>query len=272
MKMKSFIDSMLARGRLSFDRDEAVNALGVSLDAMLAAARRAQAAGFLIHPRRGFFVIVPPQARVFGAPPANQIIDTLMKFEEARYYVGLLKAAEIHGAAHQAVMEFQVVCDKRLPEINLGRSVIRPFFRKEWPDASLIEKKQTDAGTYLVSGATLTAFDLCRYPAAAGTLDAAATVIAYLAEQIDVRQIPIAVASAERPVAQRLGYILDHVGQAGLADALLEAMKADFRLADFDAPGDDPDDAQIDQRWKLKIHKPLETDHDTEGPRPGLGG
>jgi hypothetical protein len=272
MKMKAFIDSMLARGRLSFNRDEAVNALGVNLDAMLASARRAQSAGLLLHPRRGFFVIVPPQARVFGAPPVNQIIDPLMKFEEARYYVGLLKAAEVRGVAHQAVMEFQVVCDKRLPEINLGRSVIRPFFRKEWPDASLIEKKQTDAGTYLVSGATLTAFDLCRYPTAAGTLDAAATVIADLAEQIDAKQINVAVASVERPVAQRLGYILDHVGRARLADMILDAMKADFRLADFDAPGDNPEDAQVDQRWKLRIHKPLETDHDTEGPHPGLGG
>jgi hypothetical protein len=191
-----------------------------------------------------------------------------MRFEGARYYVGLLKAAEVHGAAHQAVMEFQVVCDKRLPEIDLGRSVIKPFFRKEWPDPSLIEKKSTDTGTYLVSGATLTAFDLCRYPAAAGTLDAAATVIADLAEQIDEKQIDAAMDSVERPVAQRLGYILDHVGQAHLADRILLALKSDFRLSNFDALGSGTQDAQIDHRWKLKIHKPLETDYDSEGPNP----
>jgi AbiEi antitoxin C-terminal domain len=268
MKLKAFIDSMLARGRLSFDREEAVAALGGSADAMLAAARRAQSAGLLLHPRRGFFVIVPPQARVFGAPPANQIIDALMKFEGARYYVGLLKAAEVHGAAHQAVMEFQVVCDKRLPEIEIGRSVIRPFFRKEWPTVELIEKKTTDTGTYLVSSATLTAFDLCRYPTAAGTLDAVATVIAELAGQIDEKQIDAALASVERPVAQRLGYILDHVGQAHLADRLLHTMKSDFRLTDFDSPADDSQAAEIDQRWKLKIYKPLETDYDSESSGP----
>lgn len=266
MKLKAFMDGLLAKGRLSFDRDEAAAALGVSSDAMIASARRAQAAGFLLHPRRGFFVIVPPQARVFGAPPVNQIIDSLMKYEGARYYVGLLKAAEVYGAAHQAVMEFQVVCDKRLPEIDVGRSVIRPFFRKEWPDAALIEKKTTDTGTYLVSGPTLTAFDLCRYPAAAGTLDAAATVIAELAEQIDAKQIDAALAGVERPVAQRLGYILDHVGQMHLADRILEALKPNFRLSDFDAPVDDSQQATIDERWKLKVHKPLETDYDSEGP------
>lgn len=268
MKLKAFLEAVLAKGRLTFDRDEAVAALGVSLDAMLSATRRAQAAGVLLHPRRGFFVIVPPQARVFGAPPANQIIDHLMKFEGARYYVGLLKAAEVHGAAHQAVMEFQVVCNKRLPRIDIGRSVIRPFFRKEWPDPSLIEKKMTDTGAYLVSGATLTAFDLCRYPTAAGTLDAAATVIAELAEQINEKQIEPAVASGERPVAQRLGYILDHVGQTHLADQILHVLKSDFRLSDFDAPGDDPGQPLIDERWKLKIYKPLETDYDSESPHP----
>lgn len=268
MKLRTFIELMLAKGRLSFDRDEAVSALGVNPEAMLASARRAQSAGTLLHPRRGFFVIVPPQARVFGAPPVNQIIDPLMKFEGARYYVGLLKAAEVHGAAHQAVMEFQIVCDKRLPEIDVGRSVIRPFFRKEWPDARLIEKKPTDTGTYLVSGATLTAFDLCRYPTAAGTLDAVATVIADLAEQIDEKQIDAAIASVERPVVQRLGYILDHVGQAHLADRILRELKSDFRLSDFDAPGDHPQQTQIDQRWKLRIHKPLETDFDSESPHP----
>jgi hypothetical protein len=268
MKLKAFIEDMLAKGRLSFDRDEAVTALGVSPDAMIASAWRARSAGILLHPRRGFFVIVPPQARVFGAPPVNQIIDPLMKHEGARYYVGLLKAAELHGAAHQAVMEFQVVCDKRLPEIDVGRSVVRPFFRKEWPDAALIEKKTTDTGTYLVSGPTLTAFDLCRYPAAAGTPDAAATVIAELAEQMDPKQIDAALAGVERPVAQRLGYILDQVGQTHLADRMLEALKSDFRLSDFDAPGDDPQSATVDGRWKLRIHKPLETDHDPEGPHP----
>nr|WP_245488732.1 type IV toxin-antitoxin system AbiEi family antitoxin [Rhizobium ruizarguesonis] len=38
-----------------------------------------------------------------------------MRHEGNSYYVGLLKAAELHGATHQAVMEFQVVAAKRLP-------------------------------------------------------------------------------------------------------------------------------------------------------------
>ena len=47
-----------------------------------------------------------------------------MRHEDAPYYVGLLKAAELHGASHQAVIEFQVIISKRLPRIKAGRSPI----------------------------------------------------------------------------------------------------------------------------------------------------
>jgi HEAT repeat protein len=36
----------------------------------------------------------------------------------------LLKAAELHGATHQAAMEFQVATSKRLPQLRVGRSSI----------------------------------------------------------------------------------------------------------------------------------------------------
>jgi hypothetical protein len=78
---------------------------GLQLDT----AERQQKHGHLISPRRGFYVIVPPQFMSWGAPPPSWYIDALMYHEGRPYYVGLLKAAELHGATHQAMMEFQVV-------------------------------------------------------------------------------------------------------------------------------------------------------------------
>ena len=46
-------------------------------------------------------------------------IDSLMRHEKRSYYVGLLTAAAAHGAAHQAGMEFQVVTDKLLPDMEV---------------------------------------------------------------------------------------------------------------------------------------------------------
>src|SRR5271165_2308647 len=114
----SYLTNLLSAGRVVFSRDEARQALGVSQGALLDAAERQQQRRHLISPRRGFYVIVPPQYLAWGAPPPPWYIDDLMRHEGCPYYVGLLKAAELHGATHQAVMEFQIVTDKRLPKIR----------------------------------------------------------------------------------------------------------------------------------------------------------
>jgi hypothetical protein len=73
-------------------------------------------------------------------------------------YVGLLKAAELHGATHQAVMEFQVITDKRLPKIRAGRSIISFFYRKNMASvASAVVDQKTDTGRMRVSSPELTA-------------------------------------------------------------------------------------------------------------------
>jgi hypothetical protein len=76
--------------------------------------------------------VVPPQYLSRGAPPPSWYIDDLMRHEGHSYYVGLLKAAELRGATHQAVMEFQVVTDKRIPKIHAGRSIISFVYRKDF--------------------------------------------------------------------------------------------------------------------------------------------
>jgi hypothetical protein len=70
-----------------------------------------------------------------------------MRHEGHPYYVGLLKAAELHGATHQAVMEFQAVTDKRLPEIRAGQSALTFYYRKDMAAISAgIEDRKTDTG------------------------------------------------------------------------------------------------------------------------------
>ena len=102
--------------------------------------------------RQGFYVVVPPQYASWGAPPPAWYIDALMRREGQAYYVGLLKAAELHGATHQAVMEFQVVTAKRLPRIRAGRSLIVFHFRKDMKAVTAgIEDRKTDTGTMKVS-------------------------------------------------------------------------------------------------------------------------
>ena len=200
-------------------------------------------------------------ARPGGAPPTAWYIDALMRREGQAYYVGLLKAAELHGATHQAVMEFQVVAAKRLPRIRAGRSLIVFHFRKDMEAVSGgIEERKTDTGTMKMSSAALTALDLLRYPQASGGIDNVATVLSDLRQRIDPEQLAALSAVVERPVVQRLGHLLDNFDHDVLTEPMLEALRARGSLPwiELDRKGAQdadfaPEPRQRDLRWRVIV-------------------
>ena len=259
--LSSYVSSLLSTGRTVFTAKEAEHALGIGHGAFLDAAGRLQRREALLNLRQGFYVIVPPQYASWGAPPPAWYLDALMRREGRAYYVGLLKAAELHGATHQAVMEFQVVTAKRLPRIRAGRSLIVFYFRKDMEVVSGgIEDRKTDTGTMKISSAALTALDLLRYPQASGGIDNIATILSDLRQEIDPEQLAALSAVVERPVVQRLGYLLDRFEHDVLTEPMLEAMRARGSLpwTELDRKGaQDPDFApeprQRDLRWRVIV-------------------
>ena len=216
--LSSYVSGLLSTGRTVFTAEEAQQALGVGRGAFLDAAERLQRRKVLLSPRRGFYVVVPPQHASWGAPPPAWYIDALMRHEGQRYYVGLLKAAELHGATHQAVMEFQVISAKRLAQIRAGRNLIVFYFRKNVETVTAgTEERKTDTGTMKISSAALTALDLLRYPQASGGIDNVATVLSDFGHKIDPEQLATLSALVERPVVQRLACII-HEGRASVGD------------------------------------------------------
>lgn len=205
--------SLLASGRVVFSIEEAMQAIGVGRGALLDAAERLQLQGRLIKPRHGFYVIVPPQFLSWGAPPPSWYIDDLMRFEGRDYYVGLLKASDLHGSSPQAIMEFQVVTDKQLTRLQTGRSMISFRYRRDLADVrSGIEKHKTDTGYMKVSSPELTALDLLRYAPSIGGLDNVATMLVELAAKIDAEKLAVLSRSFARSVVRRLGYLLESHG------------------------------------------------------------
>ncbi len=259
--LSGYVSGLLSTGQTVFTAEEAEQALGVGHGAFLDAAERLQRRKALLNPRQGFYVVVPPQYASWGAPPPAWYIDALMRREGQGYYVGLLKAAELHGATHQAVMEFQVITAKRLPRIRAGRSMIVFYFRKDMKAVTAgIEDRKTDTGTMKMSSAALTALDLLRYPQASGGIDNIATVLSDLRQEIDPEQLAALSAVVERPVVQRLGYLLDHFDDDVLTEPMLEALRARGSLpwTELDRKGaQDPDFAperrQRDLRWRVIV-------------------
>lgn len=220
-----YLTRLQGSGRVSFTKDDAKQALEISDGTLLKAVARLRRKHMLLSPRHGFYVAVPPQYHSWGAPPPNWYIDDLMRHEGRPYYVGLLKAAELHGATHHAVMEFQVVTDRQLPKIHAGRSFIVFYFRSGMqPVLSAIETRKTDTGSMKISSVELTAFDMVRYVHAAGGIDTVATALADLGEKIDGEKLAAVAAHFERATVQRLGYLLDHLGFESVTEPLHKAL------------------------------------------------
>jgi len=78
-------------------------------EAFRKAASRLAKKNRIVRIRSGFFVIVPLEYRAAGVLPAEWFIADLMNYLEQPYYVGVLSAAALYGAAHQQPQQFQVV-------------------------------------------------------------------------------------------------------------------------------------------------------------------
>ena len=266
--LAEYVTGLQSKGRIVFDAEEAVETLGTNRGAFLDAAQRLQKRGQLISPRKGFYVVVPPQFASWGAPPPSWYIDPLMRHEQQPYYVGLLKAAELHGATHQAVMEFQVVTGKRMSKIRAGRNLIVFYYRKEMAAvADGIEDTQTDTGRMKVSSPALTALDLIRYGRGTAGIDNVATVLADLGSKIDGDQLAFLSLHFEKPVAQRLGYLLDILDRRSITRKMHEMLMSPGQppWTELDrAEAKDPlfasDPVERDQRWRVIVRRIPEVD------------
>ncbi len=264
--LATYVEELASSGHTTFNRQDAMESLGVSHGAFLDAAARLKKRGHIFAPRRGFYVITPRRYLKWGAPPPSWYIDAMMIDAERPYYVGLLKAAEVHGAAHQAVMEFQVVTDRQWKPIRAGRSRLAFYFRRDMEGIEDgIERRKTDTGSMRVSSPALTALDLVRYLHASGGISHVAGVLNELGGRIDPTRLDALVPKFERSVVQRFGYLFDILGQDELATCLerhlrdgttpwveLEPQKGNAIVAS--------EERERSSRWHIIVRKPIEVD------------
>jgi predicted transcriptional regulator of viral defense system len=261
--LASYIDELQINGQYTFTREEAMTKLNmVSLDAFRLAALRLIKKRRLLRLRNGFYVIVPTQYAKIGAPPANWFIDALMKFQQQPYYVGLLSAAALYGAAHQQPQVFQVVTTKPLREIVLGRFCIQ-FFTKKSITLTSHQAIKTPTGYMRASLPEVTGLDLIGYNRAAGHLSHVATVLTELQEIMDENRLSalLETGTVTSPNVQRLGYLLEQMeAKQALMLPLKEwAKKHNLHYVPLrpDAPYKKTD---RNSEWKLYVNEKIEAD------------
>jgi len=211
--LESYLQNIQAEGKLNFSLDILRKEFpGYSDNAIQVNLKRLSQKNKVRSVLKGFYVIIPPEYANRKILPPELFIDSLFKFLERPYYLGLLSAAALHGAAHQQPQESYVFINKPpLRSTKVEGIKINYVVKSLLPQVG-IEKRKTETGYINISSAELTAVDLVEYHHRVGGLNRVATVLYELTEAMspeklnEVLQNKFSLSSL-----QRLGYLLDCV-------------------------------------------------------------
>ncbi len=254
-----FINLLQSFGRYTFSFRDASKALAKSEEATRSAIRRLKDKGIIVSPRRCFYIIVPPEYRSTGAPPASWFIDDLMKDLNQNYYVGLLSAAAIHGASHQFPQVFQVITSKSVAQLRVGRIRLEFFIKRKINGVKTVKVK-TETGYMRVSSPESTIFDLIRHFKSVGYLNNIATILTELGEIIVSERLKTAARMASIAEVQRAGYLFELIGFQTLADTLEDTLRTRRKRPKALNPEMPIDGFQINTRWRLYLNQEVEPD------------
>ena len=249
-------DALLAEGRSSVTAAEAAGITGKTVVLARQGLQRLIAAGRVVSPVRGLYVPIAAEYRRWGAPPALDIVDGMMHHLGRRYYVGLLSAAELHGAGHQRPQVFQVVVDRQVTDRRIGRSDFR-FISSTLMATVPVVSRNSATGSVNVSSPEATMFDLALRPGAAGGLDNVATIIGELAGEglVNLTELAVAARSFPASAVRRVGWMLATF--CGI-DATAELATSPADHSRLDPHGDRG--GPIDPTWKLILNASIEPD------------
>jgi hypothetical protein len=215
-----FIDKRLALGRVTFSIDEITKESGLSAIAAKYQLQRLHGKVVRVSPRQPFFLIISPEYRTLGAPPAIWWLQDYFNWLGRPYYLALQSAAGEFGSNPQALQVMQVMTDRPCRDIKVGRIQVRFFVKRDIMQTPTQQLSPAPAPLF-ISTPESTTFDLVRYAARIGGIDRAAETIKPLLPKLRIGELR-RVLNAENtlPTAQRLGFIFEAMGAGKLADAV----------------------------------------------------
>lgn len=253
-----FVAQRLTRGEVAFPLDALEAETGLSRIAARHQLLRLGPRVRRVAPRQPFFLIVSEAHEPMGAPPAGWWLDAYFRWLRRPYYLALASAAAEYGASPQAIQLVQVITDRPRRPLALGRVRVRFYVKRDAAHTPTAELP----GAYAplrVSTLEATAIDLVRYAGAVGGMERAVETLKPIAGRLRKAALKEALSAVREPAtAQRLGFILDHLGHRGLAESVersLPARLARVRLepgASGSARG-----LRLHRRWGLLAKSPF---------------
>ena len=258
--IETYLDSIRARGRYSFSLEELLNEFNISYEALAQRLYHLKRKNKIAQIRQSFYVIIPPEYTALCMLPPDLFIDSMMKYLNKEYYVGLLSAAALHGAAHQQPTTFFVISKYPAPRnITNNKLKIRFFSKQNIIEEGIVQKK-TPAGRIHVSSPELTAFDLLDNINQFG-INRIVTILMELYEvMLPSKLSRIAKIVDNKANIQRMGFILEKiVGEEKLSTALYKIIyKVNFTKVALSPLKKKT--GELDEKWKIIINEQIEPD------------
>jgi hypothetical protein len=219
---EAFIDARMGLGRVAFSLEELTKESGLSAIAAKFQLLRLRGKVVRVSPRQPFFLIVSPEHRSMGAPPATWWLQDYFNWLGRPYYLALQSAASSFGSNPQALQVTQVMTDRPCRTIKVGRIQVR-FFVKRGIERTATQQLAQAAAPLCISTPEATAFDLVRYATSIGGIERAAETIRPLLPGLRARELRrVLTAENETAVAQRLGFVIQAVREKKLAQVIYD--------------------------------------------------
>lgn len=251
-------DRLIGAGRYAATVAELVEETEATPSAIRSALARLVEKRRAFSPARGLFVFVPSEFRSWGVVPADWFIDQMMQQLDREYYVGLLSAAQLHGAAHQRPQVTQVIVNSPVADRDLERVRLRFYSSGAEFSRLPIQRRNSKTGTFAVSSPELTVVDLCGRPVLGGGLDNTATIISELHEeqQLTTQGFAKLAGLVGAHALKRAGYLVESLTDLQL-DELASALKT-VEPTMLDPHGDRR--GPVDRRWNVRVNVKVESE------------
>ncbi|HPC61937.1 MAG TPA: type IV toxin-antitoxin system AbiEi family antitoxin [Verrucomicrobiota bacterium] len=247
----AFVEARMALGRVAFSLEELLQGTGLSAIAAKFQLLRLRNKVTRVSPRQPFFLIISPEHRSLGAPPAAWWLDDYFKWRGRPYYLALQSAASSFGSNPQALQVTQVMTNRPCRPIKVGRIQVR-FFVKRGMERTPRQQPAGAVAPLWMSTPEATVWDLVRYASRIGGIERAAETIRPLLPLLRGGELERVLDAENEPaVAQRLGFVLEACGNKSLAKVVRDWLPDELRTVTLSPARGKRGNLPLVTRWQV---------------------
>jgi predicted transcriptional regulator of viral defense system len=212
----------------------------------------------IVQIRKEFYGILVPRVAMNGQLSYYEFLDDLMKSLDKGYYIALVDAAALYGAAHQQPQITFVFTTPPTPR-NIKSSNLFFLYKSYWNEEFIVQKK-TQTGFVNVSLPELTALDLCAYIWKFG-VNRVTTVLMELHEEMKSSRLKkVAKEYDNISSIQRLGYILENFTENKKLTEAIYTVLQDKKTYYVPLSPKKEKRGEYNQKWKIIENMQIEPD------------